>query len=42
MATKATYEQSVEETLHAQLDAISLRVSLDPTIIPQMLSYSTS
>ena len=37
MLTKATYDQSVGGTLSAKLDAISLRVGLDPTITPQML-----
>ena len=34
--TKAAYEQSVGETLSAKLDAISLCIGLDPTIMPQM------
>ena len=37
MVTKVVYDQSVGEMLHAQLNAISLRVGLDPTTIPQML-----
>ena len=39
MATKVTYDRSVGETLRAQLDAISLRVGLDPTTIQQMSPY---
>ena len=39
MATKAAYDQSVRETLRAQLDAISLRVGMDPTTILQMPPY---
>ena len=39
MVTKAAYDRNVCETLHAQLDAISLRISVDPTTILQMLPY---
>ena len=39
MLTKAAYNRSVEETLCAQLDAISLRVGLHLTTIPQMSPY---
>ena len=39
MATKATCDWSTEETLHAQLDVVSLRVGMDPTTIPQMSPY---
>ena len=37
MATKAGYNLSAGETLCAKVDAISLRVGVDPTTIPQML-----
>ena len=36
MLTKATYDQSVGETLSAKLDTINLRVGLDPATKPQM------
>ena len=39
MLIKADYDRSVGETLRAQLDAISRRVGLDPTTIPQMPPY---
>ena len=39
MVTKAAYDRSVRETLRAQLDAISLRVGVDPTTILQMPPY---
>ena len=39
MATKAAYDQSVGETLRSKLDAINLRVGVDPTTIPQMPPY---
>ena len=39
MATKAAYDLSVGETLLAQLDAISLRFGVDPSIVPQMPPY---
>ena len=42
MATKAAYDRSVRETLHAQLDAISLRVGVDPSTVPQMPPYLDS
>ena len=39
MATKVAYDKSFGLTLCAQLDAISLRVGVDPTTIPQMPPY---
>ena len=39
MTIKVAYDRSVRETLCAQLDAINLRLGLDPTTIPQMPPY---
>ena len=39
MLTKATYDRSVGETLSAKLDAINLRIGLDPNTTPQMPPY---
>ena len=39
MATKAAYDRSVGEALRALLEAISLRVSMDSSVVPQMLPY---
>ena len=39
MATKGAYDHSIGEALRAQLDAISLRVGVDPSIVLQMLPY---
>ena len=39
MSTKAAYDCCVREVLRAQLEAISLRVGVDPSVVPQMPSY---
>ena len=39
MAAKAAYDRSMGEALHAQLEAISLQVGVDPAIVPQMPPY---
>ena len=39
MVTKATYDYNVKKALWAQLDAISLRVGVDPSVVPKMLPY---
>ena len=39
MATKVTYDRSIGETLHAQLDTISLRLGEDPITIPHIPPY---
>ena len=39
MATKAAYDRSVREELRAQLEAISLKVGVDPSTAPRMPLY---
>ena len=39
MVAKAAYDRSLGEALRAQLDAISLRVGVDPAVVPQMPPY---
>ena len=39
MEAKATYDLSIGEALHAQLDAISLQVGVDAVAVPQMSPF---
>ena len=39
MATKAAYDRNVGEALRAQQDAISFRVYVNPSAVPQMPPY---
>ena len=39
MATKVAYDHSASKVLRAQVQAINLRVGMDPSPIPQMPSY---
>ena len=39
MATKAAYDRNIGEVLRVKLDAISLRVGVDPVAVPQMPPY---
>ena len=39
MVAKAAYDRSIGEVLRTQLDAISLRVSMDPATVPQTPPY---
>ena len=39
MATKAAYDRSVRKAFRTQLNSICLRVGVDLSIVPHMLTY---